>query len=103
VEHSSLAERVRELCFKLMVGAFHGHAHNRVCQVWWHPLYMEGTGLFAGEGYKHVFSLSNKIDRSTRHASQFHRLQTILEYFDHWDDNKYAALGKWGLLPRPLH
>ena len=103
MEHSSLAERARELRLRFMVGAFHGHAHNRACQVRWHPLYIDGTGLFAGEGCEHVFSLSNETARSTRHASRFHRLQTILEYFDHWDDDKYAALGKCRLLQRPLN
>ncbi|KAG1854495.1 hypothetical protein F4604DRAFT_1883326 [Suillus subluteus] len=27
-----------ELGFHLMVGAFHGHAHNRMCQLDWHPI-----------------------------------------------------------------
>jgi len=93
VKHSSLAERARELRLGLMVGAFHGHAHNRACQVQWHPLYLEGLGLFPGEPCEHVFSLCNETARVNRHASRFHRLQTLLEFFAHLDDDKYAALG----------
>jgi Kyakuja-Dileera-Zisupton transposase len=94
VQNSSLGERARQLGFRLMVGAFHGHAHNRGCQVRWHPLYIKGTGHFEGEGCEHVFSSSNDQARTTRHASWFHRLQAILEHFDFWDEDKYAALGK---------
>lgn len=91
---SCLGPLAQQLRFQLMVGAFHGHAHNRSCQLHWHPLYMEGTGHFDGEGCEHVFSLSNDQARHTRHATWFHRLQAILEHFDHWDEDKYAALGK---------
>jgi Kyakuja-Dileera-Zisupton transposase len=94
LENSSLGSRAAHLQFKLMVGAFHGHAHNRLCQVHWHPLYIKGTGHFDGEGCEHIFSSSNDVARSTRHASWFHRRQAIEEHFEHWDKDKYAALGK---------
>ncbi|KAG2369623.1 hypothetical protein BDR07DRAFT_1266912 [Suillus spraguei] len=38
--NSSLGMRAGELDFRLMVGAFHGHAHNRKCQLDWHPMYI---------------------------------------------------------------
>ncbi|KAG2336017.1 hypothetical protein BDR05DRAFT_897365 [Suillus weaverae] len=45
-----------------------------------------------GEGCEHVFSASNKLAWSTRHASIFHWHQTIEEHFAFWDADKYAAL-----------
>ncbi|KAG1789934.1 uncharacterized protein HD556DRAFT_1243055 [Suillus plorans] len=92
--NSSLGMRARELDFRLMVGAFHGHAHNRKCQLDWHPMYILGTGHTEGEGCEHIFSSSNELARSTRHASPFHRRQTIEEHFLFWDTDKYATLSE---------
>jgi Kyakuja-Dileera-Zisupton transposase len=86
--------RAGELDFRLMVGAFHGHAHNRKCQLDWHPMYIPGTGHTEGEGCEHIFSSSNELARSTRHASPFHRRQTIEEHFSFWDTDKYATLSE---------
>ncbi|KAG2112534.1 uncharacterized protein F5147DRAFT_744450 [Suillus discolor] len=93
--NSSLGMRARELNLRLMVGAFHGHAHNRKCQLDWHPMYIPGTGHTEGEGCEHVFSSSNELARSTRHASPFHRRQTIKEHFSFWDADKYATLSNF--------
>lgn len=90
--NSSLGPRAHALDLRMMVGAFHGHAHNRRCQLDWHPMYIDGTGHTEGEGCEHVFSASNELARSTRHASVFHRHQTIEEHFAFWDADKYAAL-----------
>ncbi|KAG2100405.1 uncharacterized protein F5147DRAFT_747133 [Suillus discolor] len=90
--NSSLGPLAQSLNLRMMVGAFHGHAHNRRCQLDWHPMYIKGTGLTEGEGCEHVFSSSNDLARSTRHASPFHRHQTIEEHFAFWDQDKYAAL-----------
>jgi hypothetical protein len=84
--------QARELDFRLMVGAFHGHTHNRKCQLDWHPMYIPGIGHTEGEGCEHIFSSSNELARSTRHATSFHRRQTIEEHFSFWDADKYAAL-----------
>ncbi|KAF8545935.1 hypothetical protein OG21DRAFT_1479740 [Imleria badia] len=75
-----------------MVGAFHGHAHNRLCQLNWHPMYIKGMGHSEGEGCKHVFSASNELARSTRHASRFHRHQAIEQHFAFWNADKYEVL-----------
>lgn len=91
---SSLGPRARELNLRFMVGSFHGHAHNRLCQLAWHPLYIPGTGHSEGEGCEHIFSSSNDQARTTRHATRFHRHQSLEEHFDFWDQDKYAALGK---------
>ncbi|KAG2342724.1 hypothetical protein BDR05DRAFT_976374 [Suillus weaverae] len=61
---SSLGPRVCALGLRMMVGAFHGHAHNRKCQLDWHPMYISGTGHTEGEGCKHIFSSSNELARS---------------------------------------
>ncbi|KAG1828058.1 hypothetical protein DFJ58DRAFT_672380 [Suillus subalutaceus] len=90
--NSSLGDRARELGFRMMVGAFHGHAHNRRCQLNWHPMYISGTGHSEGEGCEHIFSASNELARSTRHASRFHRHQAIEEHYTFWDMDKYAVL-----------
>ncbi|KAG1720809.1 hypothetical protein EDB19DRAFT_1898412 [Suillus lakei] len=77
-----------------MVGAFHGHAHNRKCQLNWHPMFITGTGHTEGEGCEHIFSSSNELVQSTRHASAFHWHQLIEEHFMFWDADKYAALNR---------
>ncbi|KAG1882852.1 uncharacterized protein F5891DRAFT_972800, partial [Suillus fuscotomentosus] len=40
----------------------------------------------------HVFSASNKLAWSTRHATVFHHHQTIEEHFAFWDVDKYVSL-----------
>ncbi|KAG1839898.1 hypothetical protein DFJ58DRAFT_718476 [Suillus subalutaceus] len=70
--NSSLGPLAQSLNLRMMVGAFHGHAHNRRCQLDWHPMYIEGTGLTEGEGCEHVFSSSNELAQGTRHTSRFH-------------------------------
>ncbi|KAI6028158.1 hypothetical protein EDC04DRAFT_2869154 [Pisolithus marmoratus] len=50
-----------------MVGAFHGHAHNCLFQLGWHPMYIEGTGNMEGEG-------------------------SIEEHITFWNEDKYEAL-----------
>lgn len=90
---SRLAEKARELCLRMVVGAFHGHSHNRGCQLDYHPLYIDGTGRADYEGCERVFHLSNKLAPGTRHASKFCRQQAVEEHFAFWDEDKYAALG----------
>ncbi|KAG0705573.1 hypothetical protein DFH29DRAFT_980829 [Suillus ampliporus] len=85
----------QDLGFHLMVGAFHGHAHNRMCQLDWHPMYITGTGHSEGEGCKHIFSASNALACGTQHASTFHRHQTIEQHFAFSNDDKYANLGNF--------
>ncbi|KAG1728427.1 hypothetical protein EDB19DRAFT_1897395 [Suillus lakei] len=66
-----------------------------VSQLHWHPLYIPGTGHSEGEGCKHIFSASNKLARSTRYVSPFHRHQSIKEHFSFWDKDKYVALSNF--------
>jgi hypothetical protein len=89
---SSLGPKAQELGLHMMVGSFHGHAHNRGCQVNWHPLYVDGMGQANFEGCERVFGSSDNEARTTRHTSKFHRVQAIEEHFRHWDEDKYATL-----------
>lgn len=90
-----LGHLIRKLRARLCVNAFHGHAHCRSCQVQWHPLYTEGAGLEDFEGCERVFAESNKVAGVTRHASTFHRRQSIVRHFERWNSDKYAESSKW--------
>jgi Kyakuja-Dileera-Zisupton transposase len=95
LQNSSLGPLARSLQFRMSVNAFHGHAHNRGCQLRWHPLYIVGMGRSEGEGCERIFSASNAVACGTRHATKFHRHQAIKEHFAFWDEDKYAKLGKY--------
>ncbi|KAF8157315.1 hypothetical protein K438DRAFT_1488153, partial [Mycena galopus ATCC 62051] len=56
----------------LLVGAFHGHAHNRRCQLKYLATYVERMGIENLEGCEHFFSKSNGLSRSVCYASLFH-------------------------------
>jgi hypothetical protein len=82
---SPLGPRARELRHTCLVGAFHGHAHNRLCQLWHLATYVKGLGLEDLEGCERAFSKSNALAASLRYASIFHRKQAISTYFEHND------------------
>lgn len=86
--------QMRQAKLSFCVNAFHGHAHHRRCQLQWHPLYIEGTGLEDFETCERVFSESNKIAACTRQASTFHRRQAILRHFSRWNSDKYCELSE---------
>ena len=90
---SSLGPRSRQLRMAGVVPAFHGHGHNRGCQVNWHPLYMEGVGKEDFEGCERCFSESNALAAGTRLASAFHREQAIEEFFHFWAEDKHLDSG----------
>ncbi|KAJ6481138.1 hypothetical protein C8R45DRAFT_1054313 [Mycena sanguinolenta] len=92
---SSLGHDTVALRLRGVVPAFHGHAHNRGCQLGWHPMYIEGVGLEDFEECERTFSLSNHLASCTRLATPFHRQQQIDEHFDFHDKDKYAASGNF--------
>ncbi|KAJ7889571.1 hypothetical protein B0H14DRAFT_2336709, partial [Mycena olivaceomarginata] len=92
---SSLGRDVVRLRLRGVVPAWHGHAHNRSCQLGWHPMYMEGVGLEDFEECERTFSLSNHLASCTRLATPFHRQQQIDEHFHFHDQDKYAAAGNF--------
>src|ERR1700678_484197 len=88
-------ERARENNHRCLVGAFHGHAHNRLCQSCFLTTYIEGLGLEDLEGCERFFAKSHALASGTRYASTFHRCQAISEYALFTDKfETYANLSK---------
>ncbi|KAJ7703823.1 hypothetical protein B0H16DRAFT_1668373 [Mycena metata] len=82
--------------FMFLVGAFHSHAHNRLCQLLYLATYVSGLGLEDLEGCERFFSKSNLMAASVRYASVFHRRQILANYFKHFNTNEtYANLSKF--------
>lgn len=82
---SELGPRARELDFKALVGAFHWHAHNHLCQLLFLATYVKGMGLEDLEGCERFFSKSNALASSLRYASVFHQQQKMIEFMKHMD------------------
>lgn len=101
---SALAELARRLRLTGITPSFHGHSHNRLCQVFWHPTYVEGIGKEDLEGCERLFSASNALASTTRLATPFHRMQDIEEHFLFWDEDKHVESGacrSWKLTNKP--
>ncbi|KAJ7239447.1 hypothetical protein C8J57DRAFT_1528105 [Mycena rebaudengoi] len=92
---SSLGAQTVALCLRGVVPAFHGHAHNRPCQLGWHPLYIEGVGLEDFEECERTFSKSNHLASTTRSQTVFHRRQQLDEHFQFHDQDKHAVSGNF--------
>ncbi|KAJ7134942.1 hypothetical protein C8R43DRAFT_894543 [Mycena crocata] len=96
VANSELGEEAQEKNLRCLVGSFHGHAHNRLCQLSFLATYVEGMGLEDLEGCERFFSRSNGLAKSCRYASRFHRQQEITTYVKHFDSfETYANLSKF--------
>lgn len=95
IDKSALGPLAKELQYQSLVGAFHGHAHNRLCQISNLTTYVDGLGLEDLEGCERFFAKSNALASSTRYASIFHRRQRISEYMRAIDTfDTYAALSE---------
>ncbi|KAF7371636.1 hypothetical protein MVEN_00019100 [Mycena venus] len=93
IKNSPLGDRAQALNFKTLVGAFHGHAHNRLCQLRYLATYVLGLGLEDLETCERTFSKTNGLARAIRYASVFHRRQSIATYLAHMDTfETYANL-----------
>lgn len=86
LDNSSLGHKAREKCHGCLIGAFHGHAHNRLCQLKYLATYVRSLGLEDLEGCKQFFSKSNALAKSTCYASVFHCQQAIASYCKHVDN-----------------
>ncbi|KAF7326335.1 hypothetical protein MKEN_00487100 [Mycena kentingensis (nom. inval.)] len=96
IEQSGLGGEAKRLCLRCLVGSFHGHAHNRLCQLDHLPTYVKGAGLEDLEGCERCFSRSNGLAGSCRYASRFHWKQEISSYFKQIDSvETYANLSKF--------
>jgi hypothetical protein len=76
--NSKLSDRAKKNMLKMLVGAFHGHAHNRLCQLRFLATYIEGLGLEDLEECERFFSRSNGLAKSVRYTSRFHRQQELV-------------------------
>lgn len=83
---SPLGNRCKALNYRSLVGSFHGHAHNRLCQLSNLATYVKGLGIEDLEGGERFFSKSNSLAASLRYASRFHRQQGIVEFLKHMDN-----------------
>ncbi|KAJ7732874.1 hypothetical protein B0H16DRAFT_1665142 [Mycena metata] len=85
IRNSKLSDRAKENALKMLIGAFHGHAHNRLCQLSFLATYMEGLGLEDLEGCERFFSHSNDLAKC----------QEITQFIKHHDSfETYANLSK---------
>ncbi|KAI5989528.1 hypothetical protein EDD15DRAFT_2171307 [Pisolithus albus] len=82
---STLGPQAQALNHTCLVGAFHGHAHRRLCQLSHLMLYVEGLGLEDLETCERTFSKSNVLASTVRYSTAFHRQQAINAYFEHND------------------
>lgn len=94
VRNSSLGAEALLKLIRIIVNAFHGHAHNRLCQLLFHPLFQQGVGLEDLETCERVFSSSNSVARVIRHASHYHWSQFLDLHFMQWNEDRYADLSK---------
>ncbi|KAI0038768.1 hypothetical protein FA95DRAFT_1449808, partial [Auriscalpium vulgare] len=95
VEASSLKDRASALDLTLIVNAFHGYAHNRLCQLRHHPLYKLGLGLEDFETCERIFSSLGAVARLIRHASHFHWKMFIDLHLQQWDEDRYGELANF--------
>ena len=97
VTASSIRDKASRNNLRLAVNAFHGHAHNRKCQLQNHPLYLRGFGLEDLETCERIFASSNAMASLIRHASHYHYVQSLELHFDQWDVDKYLELSKYNV------
>ncbi|KAF8132775.1 hypothetical protein EV363DRAFT_1397708 [Boletus edulis] len=93
LNRSTLGPAVRARRIDGVVPSFHGHAHNRMCQVQHHPKYKHGAGKEDFETCERTFSDSNALASEIRNATDFHRHQALEEHFKFADLDRYASLG----------
>jgi hypothetical protein len=92
--HPLTSELVRKNMTEYVVGAFHGYAHERSCQLMWHPRWRVGAGMEDFEGCERFFSHSNAVARSTQHASKYNRRQQIHQHIEGSDMDCLANMGE---------
>ncbi|OSD07636.1 hypothetical protein PYCCODRAFT_1359298 [Trametes coccinea BRFM310] len=93
VNNSSLGPEVLALGTRFCVNAFHGYSHSYNCQVVFHPNVIVGMGLEDLEVLERIFSGSNHLAPVVRYASRYRRWVLIDQYFQQWDQEKYANIG----------
>ncbi|KAG2047749.1 hypothetical protein BDR06DRAFT_1013620 [Suillus hirtellus] len=84
-----LSTKAHDARITFCVNAFHGYAHNCLCQVQHHPMYLDGFGLEDLKTMECVFSASNAVSCTIHYATQYHWTQALNLHFQQWDDDKY--------------
>lgn len=84
------------------VGAWHGYAHNRECQVRYHPRLTSTAGLEDFEGCERLFSYTNGIAGVTRSATRYHRHQQLEWVIKQWNSDKLLHLGQFAIVRQTL-
>ncbi|KIN92747.1 hypothetical protein M404DRAFT_172701, partial [Pisolithus tinctorius Marx 270] len=93
---SVIGKDVEQNQHSCLVPVFHGHAHQRLCQLSHLTVYTEGLGLEDLETCERMFSKSNMLASSLCYASAFHRQQAINTYFSHNDAYEvYASISNF--------
>ena len=77
---------------QVVVNAFHGWAHNRLCQLKYHLVYWTGMGLEDLEMLEQFFSSLNTIAHTVQHATPYHWYQAADLHFHQWGEQKYREL-----------
>lgn len=92
---SDLGALARELNYTSLVDAFHGHTHQRLCQLSNLATYKTGLGLEDLGMCERAFSHSNPMAGVTHYMSKFHRMQAIVQHFQNMDDlENYRNMSK---------
>ncbi len=94
LSRSPLGELAEKLKYTSLVGLFHGHAHNRLCQTANLTTYREGVGLKDLEGCERFFSRTNALAGVTRYASTVHQRRLIGQVFRCKDVDMYEQLSE---------
>ena len=68
-----LGLRAAAQLLRFIVPSFHGHAHNRACQLQYHPQYISSLGIEDFETCERCFSILNGLASNTRLATAFHQ------------------------------
>ncbi|KIK35300.1 hypothetical protein CY34DRAFT_26644 [Suillus luteus UH-Slu-Lm8-n1] len=96
LNNSILGPQACTLRHSCLVGAFHRHAHQRICQLDHLATYVKGLGLEDLETCERMFSKSNVLASTIHYASVFHCQQLISVYFQHNDEyDIYPNLGNF--------
>ncbi|KAF9231943.1 hypothetical protein BU15DRAFT_81804 [Melanogaster broomeanus] len=96
LDRSSIGPLIQSSHHTCLIGAFHGHAHRRLCQLSHLTLYTQGIGLEDLETCKRTFSKSNALSSTMCHSSIFHRQHSISNYFEYNDNYEvYANLSNF--------
>ncbi|KAF6745727.1 hypothetical protein DFP72DRAFT_1090863, partial [Ephemerocybe angulata] len=80
IARSPLAASAQKLQFTSLVGAFHGHAHNRLCQLSNLAAYVPGLGLEDLEGCERMFSKQQKIDQFFKHTDEYETMSNLSKF-----------------------